>query len=326
MGKYIKTFNNHTDYQAYINSDNLLLPNVSYCKQQKETHFNTDAYWVSIEFTLQTAKSISVGTRIIYSTEFTHYYELEVGDDSFENVMQMEIDGTAISKTDLTEVTDNQTLQAFGALAYFYDFSSGHHTIKLYYETSEIAAKSAVLFGYDNTFSNNDITPLTVTISKMMKTVGSHFLFYCTLPDVYFENGIKDVSTFILSAFLGTPCFYHLYIPDSAEGDMCRVLGYANDTTIYIGNGITRIPDNCLDHYGGSLSIGTGIEYIGAKTTGGALYSLTIEAVTPPVLSEGALTNLDQDFYINVPSESVNAYKTAPVWSNFAEYISAILS
>ena len=40
MEKYIKKFESHTDYQTYINSGNAVLPNVSYCEQQNEVHYN----------------------------------------------------------------------------------------------------------------------------------------------------------------------------------------------------------------------------------------------------------------------------------------------
>ena len=39
--KYLKKFNNHTDYTEYM-SDNPLLPNVSYCVQQDEVHFTPE--------------------------------------------------------------------------------------------------------------------------------------------------------------------------------------------------------------------------------------------------------------------------------------------
>ena len=40
MGKYLKKFENHTQYETYINGDNVSLPNVSLCVQQDEVHYN----------------------------------------------------------------------------------------------------------------------------------------------------------------------------------------------------------------------------------------------------------------------------------------------
>lgn len=40
MGKYLKKFDNHADYETYINGENVILPNVSHCIQQDEVHYN----------------------------------------------------------------------------------------------------------------------------------------------------------------------------------------------------------------------------------------------------------------------------------------------
>ena len=38
--KYFKKFNFHSDYETYISSNDKLLPNISYCEDQNEVHFN----------------------------------------------------------------------------------------------------------------------------------------------------------------------------------------------------------------------------------------------------------------------------------------------
>ena len=38
--KYLKLFENHTGYEAYINGDGVVLPNVSYCIRENEVHYN----------------------------------------------------------------------------------------------------------------------------------------------------------------------------------------------------------------------------------------------------------------------------------------------
>ena len=44
MNKYIKKFNNHSDYEIYINNENKILPNVSYCENNNDTHYNPYTY------------------------------------------------------------------------------------------------------------------------------------------------------------------------------------------------------------------------------------------------------------------------------------------
>lgn len=42
--KYLKKFNQHTDYETYMGSQDLIYPNVSYCVDRNEVHFNPDPY------------------------------------------------------------------------------------------------------------------------------------------------------------------------------------------------------------------------------------------------------------------------------------------
>ena len=46
MTKYLRWFNNHSDYEDYINGDDVYLPNVSWCNQQEDIHCtNVPFYW-----------------------------------------------------------------------------------------------------------------------------------------------------------------------------------------------------------------------------------------------------------------------------------------
>lgn len=40
MGTYIKTFDQQTEYETYINSENAVLPNMSYCRDNNRAYFN----------------------------------------------------------------------------------------------------------------------------------------------------------------------------------------------------------------------------------------------------------------------------------------------
>ena len=55
-----------------------------------------------------------------------------------------------------------------------------------------------------------------------------------------------------------------------------------------------------------------------------SLESLTVQATTPPTLGSNALNNTNANLVIKVPSASVNAYKSASGWSNYASKIQAI--
>lgn len=42
MGKYLKQFTNHSDYEAFVGDGDFLKPNVSFCIEDIEVHFNPD--------------------------------------------------------------------------------------------------------------------------------------------------------------------------------------------------------------------------------------------------------------------------------------------
>ena len=76
-----------------------------------------------------------------------------------------------------------------------------------------------------------------------------------------------------------------------------------------------------------SITIGSGVTSIG----GAAFYncrslsSVTVEATTPPTLGLNVFNNTN-NCPIYVPSQSVNAYKTATNWKTWASRIQAIPS
>jgi hypothetical protein len=40
MGKYIKKFDTHSDYEDFIETADFIKPNVSYCVDNVEVHYN----------------------------------------------------------------------------------------------------------------------------------------------------------------------------------------------------------------------------------------------------------------------------------------------
>ena len=63
---------------------------------------------------------------------------------------------------------------------------------------------------------------------------------------------------------------------------------------------------------------------IGAFAYCSGLTNVTINATTPPTLAGDVFGNTNETFIIYVPSGSVNAYKTASVWSDYADRIQPI--
>ena len=75
-----------------------------------------------------------------------------------------------------------------------------------------------------------------------------------------------------------------------------------------------------------NVVLGQEITSIGSGTFYGCtlLASLTVQAVTPPTLGSSALTSTSENLVIYVPANSVDTYKAASGWSDYASKIQAI--
>ena len=80
MGDYLKLFNTHSEYEEYIDGDNVFLPNVSHCKQQGDVHYNpwtwAEQYLTTvaledgtISFNIWKSMGTDMITSISYSTD-----------------------------------------------------------------------------------------------------------------------------------------------------------------------------------------------------------------------------------------------------------------
>ena len=105
---------------------------------------------------------------------------------------------------------------------------------------------------------------------------------------------INPYRSTVVSAKIGTLC---TSINTGVFGNCSEI------TEVIIGNAVATI--NSMLFYGCS-----------------SLTSVTVEATTPPILN-GPIFNVAPPI-IYVPAESVNAYKTANGWSDYASYIQPI--
>lgn len=99
-------------------------------------------------------------------------------------------------------------------------------------------------------------------------------------------------------------------------------------SNVEIGSGVTSIADWGAFYAMSftSVTIPSGVTYIGTTAfyDNSTLTSVTVEATTPPTLGEAVFENTSNALIIYVPSGSVNAYKAASGWSDYASRIQAI--
>ena len=85
--KYTKLFNIHTDYNTYENSSLYIKPNICYCKDDKDVHYNQDAFIIAT-FDISTNFDVS----ILYSnvTSLSELYIDNIKQETIQSYYNME--------------------------------------------------------------------------------------------------------------------------------------------------------------------------------------------------------------------------------------------
>ena len=139
----------------------------------------------------------------------------------------------------------------------------------------------------------------------------STFQNYTSLESVEIPNTVTTIST---------QAFYR------CSG--INVIGLVGCGGIELPNTLTRIESTAFSQCTGltTVTLPSSVTLIGDSCFNGCthLASFTCEATTPPSLGINAFTNTAQGFTIYGPSASVETYKAASRWSDFASQIQAI--
>ena len=113
MGKYLKKFDTHSEYSTYINGQDAILPNVSYCVNNKDVHYNPNfSYTVKITYTIPSPSAFNEGhwdwenNEYIMDVEYTEYDLLLINDDvNFRKITINGVDQT----TNTYHITESDT-------------------------------------------------------------------------------------------------------------------------------------------------------------------------------------------------------------------------
>ena len=160
-------------------------------------------------------------------------------------------------------------------------------------------------------------------------TVGNNApLFYTlvTVKRVVIPNTFTSIGHNAFNASVGLTS---IVIPNSVISIGNTALSQCSSlTSVIIPNSVTSIGNAAFSSCSSltSATIGNGVTSIGggAFQSCPSLTSITIEATTPPTLADNNAFNYTNDCPIYVPSASVEAYKAATNWSNYASRIQAI--
>lgn len=185
-----------------------------------------------------------------------------------------------------------------------------------------IDVPDSVLYVRNSVFSGCT-SASAATVGSGCREIGSNLFMGCTnLQNVVFADG-STASTIGDYTFRGCT--------NLTSVTFSNTLDTIGKNTFYDCNSITEVvyPDSVYsigsnqfsNNYSvKSITVGSGCSIIGGNEGIYGCTSFTCKAVVPPTLN-GSLTSHESDFKIYVPSESVEDYKAANRWSNYADHI-----
>ncbi len=205
--KYIKKFDRHADYEAYINGGGAVLPNVSYCVDLNEVHFN--------KYTPQPETRIVATFNVTDTsnpTDIVGFYEDKTGNIYYTSLFEsIEIDG----------ILQNSVVG-------YYQFDTiGEHTIKYTLVDPTSIGQSAFsgCTGLTSVTIPSSVTSIgqsafqgctgmtSVTIPSSVTSIGRNVFSDCTgLTSVELSNNITSINEY---AFNNCPSLTLIEIPSS---------------------------------------------------------------------------------------------------------------
>ena len=137
MNKYLKLFDTHSNYETYIGGQNKLLPNVSYCEDNNEVHYNPFVPSIPNNVIIYEASNIlPVGAAAVYGPPQAGYNPNAFGttiiSHTFENgkgIFTFEDDITAIAGSNswpaffncnFTSITIPTSVTSIGESCFYY--------------------------------------------------------------------------------------------------------------------------------------------------------------------------------------------------------------
>ncbi len=294
--KYITLFNNHTDYNTYITGQDKVLPNVSYCEDNNEVHYNP----------IDTVRIIAT-YNVTDTTNPTRLFN----DSTLLN--EVEIDGV-VQPSVVTSYTFETT---------------GIHTVKFRLNDS-VTILDSNSFGMNtqivsieipnsitsiNAAFNNCTSLTSVTIPNSVTSIGGNAFGYCNkLTNIIIPNTVTSIG---IDAFRSCSGLTSVSIPDSVTTIGTNAFqGCTGLTSVTIGNSVTSIGERAFYQCAGltSITIGNSVTSIGKEAFNGCtgLTSVTSYIMAAPNVNGGTFYGVSNGGTLYVPIGSTG-YET---WMN----------
>ena len=310
MGKYLKKFETDSVRVEYEDSERYIEPYVSYVEGDNTVHYNKpkETRVVAVFNVTSTSEPTPIG----YYGRISEFAEIEI-----DGVVQPSV-VSAYTFDTIGEHTVKYTLKDPTSIGY--DIFNNCWNL-----TSVTIPDSVTSIGDDAFQFCRGLT--SVTIPNSVTSIGRYAFQECySLTNLTIPNGVTSIGSSALRKCSGLT---EVAIPSGVTSIDEYVFQYCYGLTeVTIPNSVTSIGNRTFDTCSGltSVTIGNGITSIGnqAFINCSKLKSVTVEAITPPTLGSAAFFGLPITYGIYVPSESVETYKAASGWSDYASSIQPI--
>ena len=320
MGKYLKLFETHAEYESFIQTD-YDKPNVSYCEDNNEVHYNpiepplpnnVIKYEASEKLTETTSdKSSGLHTNKFGTTMVSHTFENGVGTIEFNDDVTSIGDYAFFSCTTLTNVTIPNSVTSIESKGYAasgaFEGCRGLTSITIPNSVTSI-----------NSYAFQSCTSLTsVTIGSGVTSIGGRAFNNCTsLISIAVDNGntvydSRDNCNAIIETetnLLIKGC-ENTVIPNTVTSICDDAFSYCSSlTSVTIPDSVTSIDNSAFYYCSGltEVTIPSGVTSIGsyAFSNCSSLNVITSLATIAPTTTNNTFENINRNGRLIVPSGS----------------------